>query len=220
VFASGQASVFSSKEKVPTSFLIDEAPLCVSDYIGRIYKESRKHKISITTGFQVIGDNLSPSLEKIVLGNSNVKIFGRSGAASRAKIMREIGCSDDDFSHLGQGVFLVSYGTHPLLKVQFFDGLIGNKKSITIKQWEQVKDYQLKTYYREPEREEIQLHSSQSHPTQSHPTQSHPIQSHSSHSSNQERNETINQANQDDPPIKNEQPHKEPSSAKYADDVF
>lgn len=139
------------RDRKPVWLFIDEAQNFVSTEIKTILAEARKYALHLTLASQVVGQDMSPQLTKIVLGNTDVKIIGSAGADSIAAMRREMGAPEELFEQLQVGQFIVQCGSQPPNRVQFSDQYL--HKAISPSDFRMMMDDQLDRYYQTNERE-------------------------------------------------------------------
>ena len=140
----GFRRAFLSKSKrVPTFVFIDECQNYIGESIETTLTELRKYGIHMILANQVLGQNMSSGLEKIILGNTGVKFAGYNGEASHTKMAKELNVDVDELKALTTGKFCCKTrdpdrATHPfILKVP--GTLVGNNRGMIPQDWYEQK---------------------------------------------------------------------------------
>ena len=136
---------------VPIDLVIDECHTFIGDDIETILAEARGYGLHLTLSQQVVGQGMSPDLTRMVLGNTNVKIVGKSGRHNRTVMSKEMGLEEAELEPLTVGRFVVKSGSKPAVKLQMTDEFLGRNTCMSRAQWEEIKASMLDTYYRKQE---------------------------------------------------------------------
>jgi hypothetical protein len=129
---------------------MDEADRFTSDAVVSIYKETRKYGLHLTMAQQITGFGMSDEMWRAISGNSRVRFAGSAGGdkATERDLAYMAGVEIDDLKHLKPLHFYLKSGNHEPVRFEVHKSLLGNSHSMTPKAWQQVKAYQLATYYR------------------------------------------------------------------------
>ena len=133
--------------RTPIWMVIDEAQSFVSDEIKVILTEARKYALHLTLATQVVGQDMSPHLSRVVLGNTAVKVLGDAGADSQAAMAKEMHVGRDYLTNLEVGEFVVKCGTAPPLKMRMRADYLGNQNQMKAEDWEALRAFQVSRYY-------------------------------------------------------------------------
>ena len=137
--------------RIPIWLMIDEMQNFVSDEIKTILAEARKYALHMVLACQVVGQDMTPQLNKIVLGNTSVKLVGNAGADSQMAMSKEINAPLSEFADLEIGEFLVKFGASPAMKVKMRSDYVGKRSMMSQEEWQHLTAYQIDRYYREQE---------------------------------------------------------------------
>lgn len=90
----------------PESYIfVDECQNYISESIEITLTELRKYGVHLVLANQVLGQNMSTQLVKIILGNTGVKITGKNGQATNAAMAKELGIDIEELNKLTTGRF-------------------------------------------------------------------------------------------------------------------
>ena len=131
----------------PIWMIIDEAQNFISEEIKTILAEARKYALHLTLATQVVGQDMSPQLNKIVLGNTDVKMIGHAGADSQAVMTREMGLDAGMLSGLKVGEFVVQCGSQPAVRMRMSAEHVGNRHRVDGEAWRSMQKIMLERYY-------------------------------------------------------------------------
>jgi len=135
-------------ERVKTYCHIDEFHNFITPTIEEILTESRKYRLYLTLAHQAISQVRSPALGDIILSNTNIKLIGNNKNKTLEAMNKTLNIKLKDVEKLEPGEFYLSVGKNDILKVKNTDRLLNGKENITDTQWHELKQYQLKNYYR------------------------------------------------------------------------
>ena len=145
------AAIFShvmgrpSVRRKPIHVFIDECQYFISPTVSDILGEARKFGLYLTLATQRI-ERLSPSLQDAIMGNVGTLWIGGSRHITAEKMAKESDVSADQIRSLRNLEFFQVTPNRPTKRqrVRF----LGNKHSMSLKQWSQTLKAQAKQYYR------------------------------------------------------------------------
>lgn len=141
--------VYQDKEnRIPINLIIDESQNYITPSIEVVLTELRKYGLHITLVSQIIGQNASTQLERIILSNTNIKIVGQNASTQLEKLSKEILVDVSDLQKLTVGEFYIKIGNKKAIKFKSSTMLLNNTNQITISQYNETKIEQLKKYYK------------------------------------------------------------------------
>ena len=138
-------------DRVPCHVFVDECQLYISKTIDKILGQARKYKVYLTLAQQIVGQDMTNDLEKMVLGNTGVKITGSNGIASLAIMARETETDAKELQRLKPGCFSVWTRGRSVF-VRMPRSRVGRRGAMSADAWERVKAEQIARYYRAPVR--------------------------------------------------------------------
>lgn len=138
--------------RVPLNLIVDESQNYITPSIEIILTELRKYALRITLVSQILGQNASTQLEKILLSNTNIKIVGMNSVDNLSKLSKEIEVDISELKKLTTGEFYIKIGNKKAIKFKSSDMLLNNTNEITISQYNETKKEQLKKYYKKIEK--------------------------------------------------------------------
>lgn len=139
----------SKRDRVPVHVFIDECQFYISESIETILTGARKYGVHLTLAQQVLGQDMSAQLKKVVLGGGvNIKIAGMNGLATLRTLANEMGTSVEDLQQLEVGQFFLKVGSFKAFPFQAPTHLLGNNNAMTDREWERVRAQQVRRYYR------------------------------------------------------------------------
>ncbi len=133
--------------RLPIWMVIDEAQNFISDEIKTILAEARKYALHLTLATQVVGQDMSPQLNKIVLGNTDVKMVGHAGADSQAAMSREMGLGAGMLSGMRVGEFVVQCGARPAIRMRMSAEYVGDRHRVDDTAWRFIQQTMLARHY-------------------------------------------------------------------------
>lgn len=136
------------RARVPCHVFVDECQLYISKSIEKMLTQARKYRIYLTLSQQMVGQDMPAEMEKMVLGNTGVKITGSNGAASLAIMSRETGTDAKELHRLKTGHFSIWTRGRPPVFVRVPRSRIGKRGAMSADAWERVKGEQVARYYR------------------------------------------------------------------------
>ncbi len=138
----------STNYRRPISLIIDEMQHFVSDELVTILTEARKYGLHLTLACQIVGQGMNPQLNRIILGNTALKILGDAGADSRQILAKEMGIHSATANSLKVGQFLIRYGHDTPLRCRFTSAHTGQRQAMSQVRWRDIRRDQIKRWYR------------------------------------------------------------------------
>jgi hypothetical protein len=135
-------------ERVPVHVFIDECQNYLSDSVEVILKEARKYGVHLTLAQQILGDGMTPSLLKAILGNTDVRITGKNALHTLKEIADETGAELAELQALSTGYFHIKSGSRKGVVVRMPSHRVKDKGAVAPEVWERVRDDQLARFYR------------------------------------------------------------------------
>jgi len=146
-------------KRVPVHLFIDEFQNFITPSIETLLAESRKYAVHLTLAQQFHGQKTSPALRAAILNNTAVKIVGTAeGASLDALVKLMTGATKETIQNLDTGHFYIKVKSSGILETALSENLaqplrvttsyLGNRHAMKKEQWEAVKKYQLKQFYR------------------------------------------------------------------------
>jgi Helicase HerA, central domain len=152
------------EKKQPIYFYIDEFQDFVNPSLLRILSQGRQFGMYLTVANQYL-EQLKSSDVKGVINNTNLQFVGQNGASNLKAMGTEFYLDDEEFKKLLQGNFMLKITKEKELSVPFVlsnkINLLGDENSMAPMQWERMKAYQIKTYYRKPTYDHITTDNTQ-----------------------------------------------------------
>lgn len=110
----------AKSKRVPTYVFIDECQNFIGESIETTLTELRKYGVHMILANQVLGQNMSSQLEKIILANTAVKFAGKNGESTQQKMAKEMYADIEDLRSLTVGRFACKVDipnriTHPFI---------------------------------------------------------------------------------------------------------
>jgi len=136
------------ERKVPIYLYIDEFHNYVTESIKDVLAEARSNKLFLTLAQQLVGQGIPDTdFRRTLMGNTNVKIVGKSTQENYKELTKEFGLSLDEMLKLPEYYFYVKVGNGKAFRLKGRDGLIKGKNSMSDKQWQATIEYQKQKYY-------------------------------------------------------------------------
>jgi len=146
-------------QRIPVYLFIDEFQNFIPPSIETLLAESRKYAVHLTLAQQFHGQGTSPALRGAILNNTAVKIAGTGEGASLDAISKVMtGTTKEELQNLLTGEFFVKTRANNILESALNENLaqkmkvttkfIGDRHTMKPQQWQSVKEYQLKHYYK------------------------------------------------------------------------
>ena len=147
------------RERIPVFVYLDEFQNFITPSIETLLAESRKYAVHLTLAQQFHGQGTSPALRGAILNNTAVKIAGRGEGTSLDAIQKVmIGASKEAIQNLEKGFFYLKVQPETIAQQHLTENLaqifrvttkfLGNRNRMHPKDWQAVKAYQLKNYYK------------------------------------------------------------------------
>jgi type IV secretory pathway TraG/TraD family ATPase VirD4 len=136
-------------ERVPVHVFLDECQLFITESIESILTGGRKYGIHLTLAQQVLGQDMTPQLRRIVLGNTAIKFTGKNGLNTLQAIGKEIGEELEELQNLQTGCFSLKSGDSPSCTIAIPKTLLGESNRMSQNAWHEIKTKQINRYYRE-----------------------------------------------------------------------
>lgn len=149
ILANALSRAEGKSSRTPIWLFLDEAQTFVSDEIKVILTEARKYGLHLTLATQVVGQDMSPAFQRIVLGNTAVKMLGAAGADSQALLAKEMRIPVSLLQDLSVGEFVVKAGEKPPLRMRMRADFLGWRGSMKPDQWKALRRRMVERYYRE-----------------------------------------------------------------------
>ena len=153
-FFTGMIQSFAmEREAIPeqfrpkTHFFIDECQRFVNTSIEKILTESRKYGLYLTLAQQIVGNGMDGDLERVVLGNSGIKVCGFNEHKSLSTMAKNMGIPDAELKTLRQYEFYAR-GTN-LYPFRFKTSNIS--RFVSPEAWKARKENQIARFYRSPD---------------------------------------------------------------------
>ena len=137
----------SAAYRRPIRLIIDEMQHFVSDEMITILTEARKYGLHLTLACQIVGQSMSPQLNRIILGNTGLKLLGDAGADSRRIMAKEMGITAASAEALKVGQFLIRHRHAPPICCRFTNAHIDRKQSMSSSRWSEIKRDQIQRWY-------------------------------------------------------------------------
>lgn len=153
-FFTGMIQSFAmDREHIPeafrpkTHFFIDECQRFVNASIEKILTESRKYGLYLTLAQQIVGNGMDGDLERVVLGNSGIKVCGFNEHKSLSTMSKNMSIPEAELKTLRPYSF---YASGPsLYPIRFKTSNI--ERFISDEAWNARKAAQITKYYRRPD---------------------------------------------------------------------
>jgi energy-coupling factor transporter ATP-binding protein EcfA2 len=136
------------EQRTPINLIIDESHNYLTNKIGTALGELRKYGLNLTLATQIVGQNSSAELEKMILSNTLVKIVGMNGVDSLNKLSKEILIPLDYLFSLKVGEFFIKVGDKEAIKFKGSNLLLNSKNSLEFLEFKELIEEQIKKYYR------------------------------------------------------------------------
>ena len=133
---------------VVIDLVLDELQNFVSENLKVILAQLRKYNLRFTGACQVLGQDMSPDLTKILTGNTDVQILTHAGANTQRRMALEMNVREEDIQELGVGEFMVRCGVKPALKIKMCDTYIDKRNFVQPAELRKLKGKMVELYYR------------------------------------------------------------------------
>lgn len=131
----------------PIRLILDEMHHFVSGELSTILNEARKYGLHLTLACQIVGQGMSPQLNKAILGNTALKILGDAGADSRRVMTKEMNIKSVNAEVLDVGQFVLRHGHWPSVRFRCTNAHVGSGQTMSPSQWRALKQDQIKRWY-------------------------------------------------------------------------
>ena len=98
----------NSGANMKTFFVIDEAQDFITPAIEGIMAKERKNGLHMILANQIIGQDMSTKVKRIILGNTAIKVAGKMDEDSQKEIGRAMGIKQEDFKKLPKYHFFIN----------------------------------------------------------------------------------------------------------------
>lgn len=143
-------------QRVMTNFFLDEAPVFLGESINIILEQARKFKLSL----HLVAQNnyqLGTQINASVLSNTSIKFVTINSHKNHTILGSEIGVPVEKLDELTKkGEFYIKVGQNKAFKFQVSPRLLNKDEFMSYEDFEEVKQEQLKKYYRETEFKDIE----------------------------------------------------------------
>lgn len=151
-----QRNRIPEKDRTPTHLYVDEFQNYISPTISEILTESRKYGLYLTLAHQTVGQNMETDLNRDILGNTNVKIIGRSSHHNWNAMSKEMGINTGELSGLkNAGEFYATIGNNTPFKINAPKVSLNDKNAMKKEAWSEIVKDQLGKYYAKRRRKEL-----------------------------------------------------------------
>ena len=151
-----QRNRIPESERTPTHLYVDEFQNYISPTISEILTESRKYGLYLTLAHQTVGQNMETDLNRDILGNTNVKIIGRSSHHNWNLMSKEMGISTSELSGLkNPGEFYATIGNNTPFKINAPKSSLNDKNAMKKEAWGEIVKEQLGKYYDKRRKKEL-----------------------------------------------------------------
>jgi hypothetical protein len=152
-FFTGMIQSFAmERENIPepfrpkTHFFIDECQRFVNPSIEKILGETRKFGLYLTLAQQIVGNGMSSDLERVVLGNSGIKVCGQNEHKSLSTMSKNMSIPEAELKTLRPHQFYASGASFPPIRFR----TANIERFVSGEAWQARKRHQLESYYRSP----------------------------------------------------------------------
>lgn len=136
------------KEKIGTHLFLDELHNLLTSSIKYSLTEARSNKLYLTMAQQIVGqDSPNSNFKKILLGNTNIKILGKSTTENYNELSEEFGIPVPELLKLPEYHFYIKVGNGRPFRLKGWNGLVNNKNAMSDAAWKQIAAEQVEKYY-------------------------------------------------------------------------
>jgi uncharacterized protein DUF87/type IV secretory system conjugative DNA transfer VirD4/TraG family protein len=137
------------ERKTPVHLYIDEFHNYTTTAIKEILAEARSNKLYLTLAQQLVGQGMQGDrdFKRILLGNTNVKVMGKSTQENCKDLADEFGLPVEQLLALPKYFYYVKVGNGQAFRMKGRDGLVGSKNAMSAEQWQELAVEQLRRYY-------------------------------------------------------------------------
>jgi hypothetical protein len=125
---------------------IDEFQNYITPAVGEIVAEARAYGVRLTVATQLVGQDMSTSLEKLILTNTDTKIIGWSSIENRSIMGKQFGMKPEDLE-TKKRTFWARIANGSPFKTKTSSRLAGQNNAMTKDEWRDILQHQ-KQYYR------------------------------------------------------------------------
>lgn len=137
-----------TERKTPIYLYIDEFHNYVTEAIKDVLAEARSNRLYLTLAQQLVGQGIKErDFKRVLLGNTNVKILGKSTQENYKDLADEFGLDTERLLLLPKFYYYVKVGNGKAFRLKGWDGLVGDKNAMLPQQWIEIVQEQLKKYY-------------------------------------------------------------------------
>ena len=152
------------KDRITTHIIIDEFHDFITSAIFDGLTALRKFKGYFYLASQTVGQDMNNSQLKKLLGNTQVKIVGKTDSSSQRKILDNTKLNQYHLQKIQlpdtQGRFALQIGSYPGVVFQARDNLLGYKQAMNQEYFTEIKDDVLGKYYHLKDRAEYESFNS------------------------------------------------------------
>lgn len=126
------------KQRPESYIFVDECQNYISESIEVTLTELRKYGVHMILANQIIGQNMSTQLVKVILGNTGVKITGKNANATNAVMAKELGIDIEELNKLTTGRFCAHVKQRQPTSAFIFSApthCLGNKNYMGKEKW-------------------------------------------------------------------------------------
>lgn len=161
------------KERPESYIFVDECQNYISESIEVTLTELRKYGVHMVLANQVLGQNMSTQLVKIILGNTGVKISGKNGQATNAAMAKELGIDIEELNRLTTGRFCAHVKQRQPTQPFIFSApkhCLGTKNHMGKDKWAEQKRRSIRWYVANSKLDTVESPSEPPHGPEGHST--------------------------------------------------
>lgn len=137
-------------KRVPVHVLIDECQNFIGKSTETILAEARKYGLHLTLAQQIVGQGMQDELKKIVLGNTDIKMIGKTREDRTAANLMEKNITD--LQDLNVGRFFCRIGGKTAFKFQGDAKFVDKNGAVDDETWDKfVQELGQSDYYKPPQ---------------------------------------------------------------------
>lgn len=143
----------------PVHLFVDECQNFITPSMATILEQLRKFGVHLTLAQQTIGQGMDKAITSAVLGNTAIKIIGKSSGDNYKKFASVTGADPETLKKLdaGNGVFcFVSNGVRPII-AKVSAGRLDESGSVSPEIWAHTWAQQVANYYTQEDAEKTRL---------------------------------------------------------------
>lgn len=140
-------AISNPKYRPQVHLFVDEFQNYITQTVSEVLAEARAYGLHLNMATQIVGQAMDSELEKLVLGNTDVKVLGNSDYDSREHFARSFGMKQQNLEIEKFKFWVRVKDGNPFILTpskQFLD----NKGSMNNEQWTQLLKIQKARYYR------------------------------------------------------------------------